>query len=499
MEIAECQAVTGALPNFVAGGNLIVSNVVIREMSGEPREVWRADGGAAMIPIVNYDGSITTCPRERPLPRSVAEIQSILRDASRYPSPVRAMGRYHSLTPCASSDGTIIDMTQMNRVLEIDPERMTITAEAGLQLIDASKALRARGLQFITNIEIGNITLGAAACCHSKDALDGVEFGQVSSYVTKIKWVTPTGELTEASEADSPDMLRLIRSSYGLGGVIYEVTLRIKPLEAIHFSYLPRPIDKLTEEEVDRIIDSSEGLTCWTVGKTAHFQTRKRVPKVGLIGPLFAAARRKLWNDIAARTGRFIDLHVPTRPLKNLTLSGWFATTNLIYSALHLAGGFSLYDPDKTVDYRSTPDSAKYVFTFWAFPRRQWLSTLREYVEFADRHFKQYGFRCNMQLGSYFIRKDTSSLLSYTFDGDMFSIDPIHACTDKAAWDRFLKEFNEFAYQRNGVPLLNQSPFVERRYVTAAYGTRWEDFSARMKAMDPDGRMVNPFFAALLS
>jgi hypothetical protein len=68
----------------------------------------------------------------------------------------------------------------------------------------------------MTNIEIGNMTLGAAACCYSKDALDCIEFGQVSSYVTKIKWVTPAGDLTEASEADSPDLLRLARSSCGL-------------------------------------------------------------------------------------------------------------------------------------------------------------------------------------------------------------------------------------------------------------------------------------------
>jgi FAD/FMN-containing dehydrogenase len=452
-----------------------------------------------MNTILNYDGGITTCPSQLAFPTTVAEIQSILRDRSRYPSPVRAKGSYHSLTPCVSTEGTIIDMTRMNRVLRIDPERMTLTAEAGLQFIDASKALRVKELQFITNVEIGNMTLGSAACCHSKDALDGVEFGQASSYVTEIKWVSPDGQLAEASETDHPDMLRLMRSSYGLAGVIYEVTLRIKPLEAIHFSYLPRPIDELTEQEVDHIIDSSEGLTCWTVGKTAHFQMRKRSPKVGLTGPLFAAARRKLWNDVAARTGRFIDLHVPTKTLKKLTLDGWFTTSKLIYSALHLTGGFSLYNPDKIIDYRATPASAKYAFSFWAFPRRQWLSNLRAYVEFRDRHFKNYGFRCNVQLGSYFIRKDTSSLLSYSFDDDIFSIDPIHAYTNRADWERFLQEFNAFAHERNGIPLLNQSPFVDRLHVTSAYGTRWEEFSARIKQMDPDGRMLNPFFAALLS
>lgn len=452
-----------------------------------------------MNTIVNYDGSITASPRELVFPGNVAEIQTVLRDTARYPSPVRAKGSHHSLTPCVSCAGTIIDMSRMNRILEIDPERMTLTAEAGLQFIEASKALRAKGLQFFTNIEIGNMTLGSAACCQTKDALDGAEFGQVNSYVTKIKWVTPAGELQEASETKNPDMLSLMRSSYGLAGVVYEATFRIKPLEAIHFSYLPRPIAELTEEEVDGIIASAEGLTCWTVGNRAHFQIRTHAPKPSLFGPLCAAVRRKLWNDIEARAGRVIDLYAPAKPLKKLMLDGWLAGSKTLYSVLHLTGGFSLYAPDKTVDYRRTPSSAKYVFTFWAFPRDRWLATLREYLKFADRYFKEHDFRCNMPLGSYYIRKDTSSLLSYTFDQDMFSIDPIHACTSQKDWYQFLMKFNDFACENNGVPLLNQSPFVERRHVTAAYGARWQKFSDQIRKLDPDGRMLNPFFARLLS
>jgi hypothetical protein len=290
-----------------------------------------------------------------------------------------------------------------------------------------------------------------------------------------------------------------MRSSYGLCGVVYEVTFRVKPLEAIRFTYLPRQIGKLTQGEVDRIIDGSQGLVCWTVGRKAHFQRRTRIDKVGPFASVFAAARRRLWNHTEARVGRFIDRRIPTRPLRNAVQGAWFAGNRLIMTTLRLVGGATLYNPDKTIDYSRTPPSGRYAFTFWAFPRDQWLDALRGYVEFSELHFGKYDFRCNMPLGSYFIRKDTNAILSYTHDGDVFSIDPIHAYTDKPAWDRFLKEFNEFAYRRNGIPLLNQSPFVERKHVEAVYGTRWKDFSTRVRQADPDRRMVNPFFDALLS
>jgi hypothetical protein len=350
----------------------------------------------------------------------------------------------------------------------------------------------------MTNIEIGNMTLGAAACCHSKDALDGIEFGQVSSYVTKIKWVTPDGSLAEASEADSPDELRFVRSSYGLCGIVYEVTFRIKPIEALHFTYLPRPVDELTDSEVGNLLDTSEGLVCWTVGRTCVFQQRKRIDDPGIFGPLLSAARRRLWNFGDAHAAHFIDQFITQKTLRDAVQTSGFDVTNFLYSTLHLFGGITLLAPDKTIDYRDTPRSARYAFTFWAFPRAQWLTTLRAYLDFTAQHFKATGFRCNMPLGAYHIRRDTNSILSYTYEQEIFSIDPIHSSTDDTAWHEFLKKFNDFAFERNGIPLLNQSPFVERKHVEAAYGQRWTDFAKWVRTKDPQGRMLNPFFAELL-
>jgi hypothetical protein len=448
--------------------------------------------------LTNYDGSITTTPQQLVYPQTVAEIQAVLKDKSRYPSPVRAMGSNHSLTPCAASDGTIVNMSRMTRILTIDETRHTITAEAGLQYIDAAKELRKKNLQFILNVEIGNLTLGSAACCHTKDGLDGREFGQVSSYVTAIKWVNPAGELEEASEEKNPELLGRVRSSYGLCGVIYEVTLRVKPLEAAELKYLTRPVAELTDAEVARIIDSTEGLVCWTVARTACFQSKKRSEDKGLLARLQAEVRRNLWNHTAAFLARSIAKYLDG-PFETLVQDQAFALTRMFYITLEMTGGLKILDSDKTIDYRETNAPSRYAFTFWAFPRAEWLPTLRAYLDFADDHHRRFGFRCNMPLGSYFVRKDTGSLLSYSSEGDIFSIDPIHAPTDQAAWDRFLREFNEFAAKRKGIPLFNQSPFITRQHCEQAYGQRWTEFSGWVRSVDPDGRMLNPFFRDLLS
>ena len=449
-------------------------------------------------PITNYDGGIVTTPREHVHPKTVEELQDILRQTDRYPSPVRAMGSNHSLTPCAASTGTIVSMDGFDKIVKIDPGKMTLTAGAGLQLVTAAAELRKQNLQFMLNIEIGNLTLGSAACCHTKDSLDGVEFGQVNSYVTAVKWVDPSGNLQEASETTNPELLPLIKSSYGLAGIIYEASFKIKPLEVIRFTYEVHDVEDLTDEIIAGTLASSQTMVFWTIGDDVVIQARHKATE--LKHEFLADARRFGWSFLAAFVGRGLRDHLGGTRIGALKEHLGFGLELGFYRLLQAGGGFTLHAPDKTIDYSDTPRAARYAFTFWAFPRANYVKNLQDYVKFAKGHYERTGFRCNMPLGSYFIRKDTSSLLSYTFDGDIISLDPIHAVgeDEPEAWATFLKSFNEWAHQRGGIPLLNQSPFVKREHVVAAYGDRWTRLGEWLRTVDPNRRMVNEFFAGLL-
>ena len=447
--------------------------------------------------ITNYDGGIATSPQVVITPETVAELQAILRDSERYPSPVRAMGSFHSLTPWPASTGTVVRMSGMTRILAVDRQGLTVTAEAGIQLADAAAELRRQGLQFHLNIEIGNATLGSLACCHSKDAMDGVEFGQVSSYVTRIRWVDPSGELREASDDEDAELLRLVRSSYGLAGVVYEVTVRVKPLEIVKFDYQVHDTHGLSQEHVDDVIAANESMVAWTIGDTTILQTRNRTTL--RTRSWLALVRRWAWTFFGAFIGRNLR-YVPTPVLRNLLQGLWLAAQKLAYRGLSATGGFSLYGPDKIMNYKETPPAARYAFTFWSFPRHTWVENLRAYVEFSEDHFRRYGFSCNMPLGSYFSNHHEGSLMSYSHDGDTLSLDPIHSYReeDEEHWYRFLREFNAWAHRRGGIPLLNQSPFVEREQVVAAFGDRWRRLSEWVREIDPQGRMRNEFFGRLL-
>jgi FAD/FMN-containing dehydrogenase len=451
-----------------------------------------------MPTLTSYDGGVVTSPQKVVRPTTVAEIQDVLRRPQDFPGPVRPMGSFHSLTPCGATPGTIVDMRGMNRILKTDPVNLTLTAEAGIEMIEAAGELRKQNLQFLLNIEIGNLTLGSAACCHTKDSLDAVEFGQISSYITAIKWVSPTGSLEEASADRNPALLPLIKSSYGLAGIIYEVTIRIKPMEIVRFNYLIHESASLAQPLITDVIAANQCMVCWTIGRTTVIQTRNQATR--LEHEWLAESRRFGWNFLGAFLARGVRQLPPGSPLAGAAEEAGTGIELGFYRMLSRIGGFTLRDPDKMIDYSKTPPSGRYAFSFWAFPREDWVQNLHDYLDFADAHFAAHGFRCNLPLGSYFVRRDQSSLLSYSHDGDVISLDPIHAPgeRDRDAWARFLDAFNAWAHQRGGIPLLNQSPRVTREQASAAYGARWKTFSDWVRSVDPQGRLRNEFFDELL-
>ena len=139
---------------------------------------------------------------------------------------MRAVGSNHSTAPVGVADGgTLIKMSKMNRILEIGTD--TVTVQAGAIAIDVAQELEKHGLQFYVNTEIGSLSVGSAACAGTKDASMPGEFGQVGSYITRIKMVLPSGELLEVSE-DQPDLMQKVRSCYGTFGIVYEATYKIR-------------------------------------------------------------------------------------------------------------------------------------------------------------------------------------------------------------------------------------------------------------------------------
>ena len=446
--------------------------------------------------VRNWFGDIASHPAEVVTVSSPEDIVSVLTNPERYPSPVRATGSNHSVTRCAVvTGGTLVQMTRMNHILNITDN--TVTAEAGVLYLDLAEALEKRGKQLHVNTEIGNLTLGSAACAGTKDASMPGEFGQVNSYAIGVKMILPSGKRLEVTEDEQPELMQLVRSSYGLFGIVYEVTFRIRPIEPMAVYHETFTFDEFAEQ-YQNLVNRQESMMMYMFPfeHTLTIEFRKYNPKAkGLrdrttwklrnyawktAGPKFAHDVTEKIDDLETRYGVIDKFHEVLR----------FKLTTLIKDDDTLA-------PDQIIRYPDISDTSRYTFSLWAFPEHAYLRVLQEYFAFCEDYYKKTGYRCNLPNVGYRIAQDQQSHFSYSQDGTILTIDPVS--TANPGWVDFLHAYNEFASSRGGRPLFNQTYGLTRDQVDKAFGVRVQQFETQRKKFDPQDRMLNAYFRELFS
>ena len=173
-------------------------------------------------------------------------------------SAVRAIGSAKSNTRCLEAPGRLIRLESMTHIA-VSADRTTATVGAGIVLRELADKLAAQGLQLYSIIEIGNITAGAMACAHTKNRHLPGEHGILSSYVCGVTLVDALGRVHKISEeahvidgraADAAvwgapaEMLRHVRTSHGLLGVLCDATLRVKPISGRSITHALYPSAK---------------------------------------------------------------------------------------------------------------------------------------------------------------------------------------------------------------------------------------------------------------
>ena len=152
---------------------------------------------------------------------------------------------------------------------------------------------------------------------------------------------------------------------------------------------------------------------------------------------------------------------------------------------------------DQIIRYPKVSDDSRYTFSLWAFPEEQYATVLPPYIQFCKDYYQQTGYRTNMLNVGYRISKDQQSLLSYSYDGNVMTIDPVS--TANPGWEDFLSAYNVFCAARGGKALLNQTAQLTRTQVQNSLGDRLKKFAAVRKTYDPSNRLLNSYFQDLLA
>lgn len=437
----------------------------------------------------NWDGSVTSRPAAIARPANVSEIISIVTNSKKFPSPVRAVGAFSASTRCAAADGgTIVDMGKMNRILEFGDG--FIRVQAGARLYEVARELQKRGLEFAASPAPSVMSMGSAACGATLAPSTPGQTGQLSSYAIAMKLVTPAGEILEVDK-DKPELLRLLRCSYGLLGLVYEITLLVRPQRVLKLRYDQLPLNTvlhlLTALDYNAV---SLGLQVFPFRKRVAVEHRTTHAEGRGSRRMLWRLQRRILQQLQPHVGRLLAA-IPIRALRYGLIDG---VNQVLNSGLGKAlSGAGITTGDRIVRW---PGNRRVRQSIWVFPAGSFASVLKQYVDFCEAHFESYGYRCNLPTACETMAADNHSSLSVSFDGPVITLEP--RSTADEGWNDFIVDFNDFCSRLGGRPLFNQTRGLSRDQARRAYGGRLENFSKLRKKVDPHDRLLNAYFHQIL-
>ncbi|WP_226019352.1 FAD-binding oxidoreductase [Novosphingobium sp. FKTRR1] len=196
-------------------GTRLSTNAAIREQHG------RGEGLSDLHP-----------PELVAFPESTGEVAMIVRACNAHAMPIIPFGVGTSLEGhvCAPFGGLSLDLSRMDKVLEINAESLDCKVQAGVTRIGLNAELKSLGLFF--PLDPGaNATLGGMAATRASGT-NAVRYGTMREVTLGLTVVTPSGEIIHTGgrarkSSAGYDLTRIYVGSEGTLGVITELQVRV--------------------------------------------------------------------------------------------------------------------------------------------------------------------------------------------------------------------------------------------------------------------------------
>mgnify|MGYP001186253539 FL=1 len=171
-----------------------------------------------------------------------------------------AGGRHAMGAQAFATDGVLIDIRKLDRVLAFDMERGLIEVESGMQwprlLSELTSAQRGRAKPWgFAQKQTGADRLTMGGCLSANVHGRGLTLPPFVGDVESFSLLDAKGDLRECSRTENPELFRLAIGGYGLFGFIYSVKLRLVPRRKVQRVVEVRDIDGIPAAFADRIRD----------------------------------------------------------------------------------------------------------------------------------------------------------------------------------------------------------------------------------------------------
>ncbi len=165
-------------------------------------------------------------------PISRTEVSNILRYANEHTIPVTGWGAGSSLegNPIPVQKGLVVDLSKMNRIVEIRESDFQADVEPGVIYRDLNEKLRHRGLFFPPDPG-ANATIGGMIA-NNASGTRTVRYGSTRANILQLSVVLASGEIIETGSRSTKtssgyDLINLFVGSEGTLGIVVQATVRL--------------------------------------------------------------------------------------------------------------------------------------------------------------------------------------------------------------------------------------------------------------------------------
>lgn len=420
-------------------------------------------------------------------PRNLNELKRYLDPGSATPVPIRPRGAGTAATDCSQTiAGSILHMQGVDRIIRVDPEGHTVTVEAGVHIESLVETLAEDGLELVGGFELQGRTVGGAVAAPCFGPSIGNSGSYFSTHVVAMKVITAAGGIVTI-RPDQANLLAAFRMSFGLLGVIYEVTLRVRPIRTFTASHRRVSIDKFASI-VDTLSVSDVGFKFYLMPYRDRVYLDLRRYDADPGNSYSAPWRLKDWGESTVMPHVFKSLNriVPFDSVKYRLIDTISEATQGLLNTKYVRTGTN-------AAAQSGKRKRGTYFSTWCFPAANFSVVALAYREFCQSMLEQSNYRCDLPAVGYRLSKDASSPLSPSFDETMIALTT--ASTQATGWEDFVIDLAEFAEQWGGTPIISQSRSLRAESVIQTYSRRLDFFRRMRRQLDPEDRFLSPFLA----
>jgi L-gulono-1,4-lactone dehydrogenase len=425
----------------------------------------------------NWAGDERCRPAAIEHPASIEEIAAALERAAAHGQRVRVAGAGHSFGDIVLTDGRLLALQHMRRVLDVDRASGLVRVQAGITIHELSARLAEYGLALenLGDVDAQSIAGAISTATHGT----GAQLRNISSQVAALTLVLADGSMLECSAETDPEVFRAARVGLGALGVLAEVTLRCVPAFRLQGIDGTAPLEQ-TFARFEELVAANDHFEFYAFphADTALTRTNNRTEAPARPrGRAAAYANDVLLTnhafELLCRLGRRFPAQIP----------------HINRLVTRLAGSSRRVERSDRIF--ASPRLVRFTEMEYALPREHTVPAVRRVLELVAERARggghRNGFAVPFPIEVRTVAAD-DALLSTAAGRDSGYV-AVHMYRGMT-WEPYFRAVAEIMDELDGRPHWGKRHFHTAATLRPRY-PEWERFQAVRRRLDPEGRFAN--------